>query len=181
MNGSRDAGAESVDEGGLSPALLGIGVGVVDVAVFAYLGLELVDDPVFGAFVGLVLGIGTYLFLPGVMARIANGIPTTSSRWLSGPESGASTGRRPDSRSRRRGSCCLRGGSSTTPSCSASLERPSSRWRSTCRSRCCSRDASPEVCRSGRADRRRSVRRPRLIAPASVFLLPTREVGLPYD
>ncbi|PGF15708.1 hypothetical protein CP556_05970 [Natrinema sp. CBA1119] len=69
MNGSRDAGAESVDEGGLSPALLGIGVGVVDVAVFAYLGLELVDDPVFGAFVGLVLGIGTYLFLPGVMAR----------------------------------------------------------------------------------------------------------------
>lgn len=69
MNGSRDAGTESVDEGGLSPALLGIGVGVVDVAVFAYLGLELVDDPVFGAFVGLVIGIGTYLFLPAVMAR----------------------------------------------------------------------------------------------------------------
>ncbi|WP_226040121.1 hypothetical protein [Natrinema sp. DC36] len=69
MNGSRDAGAESVDEGGLSPALLGIGVGVVDVAVFAYLGLELVDDPIFGAFVGLVLGIGTYLFLPGAMAK----------------------------------------------------------------------------------------------------------------
>lgn len=69
MNGSRDAGAESADDGGLSPALLGIGAGVVDVAVFAYLGLELVDDPVFGAFVGLVLGIGTYLFLPGAMAR----------------------------------------------------------------------------------------------------------------
>lgn len=69
MNGSRDAGAESVDEGGLSPALLGIGAGIVDVAVFAYLGLELVDDPVFGAFVGLVLGIGTYMFLPGAMAR----------------------------------------------------------------------------------------------------------------
>ncbi|WP_254522118.1 hypothetical protein [Natrinema caseinilyticum] len=68
MNDSHDARSDSRDEGGLSPQLIALGAGIVDVPVFAYVSLVLFGDPVFGAFVGLLLGLGTYLFLPAVIA-----------------------------------------------------------------------------------------------------------------
>ncbi|QLG50145.1 hypothetical protein [Natrinema halophilum] len=67
MNDSRDAQSDSLDEGGVSPRLIALGAGIVDVPVFAYVSLELFDNPSFGAFVGLVVGLGTFLFLPAVI------------------------------------------------------------------------------------------------------------------
>ncbi|SEQ89242.1 hypothetical protein [Natrinema salaciae] len=68
MTGSRDAQSDSGDDGRLSPGLLGLAIGAVDVPVFAYLGLELFDDPAFGAFVGLVIGLGIFLSFPAFVA-----------------------------------------------------------------------------------------------------------------
>ena len=68
MNGSRDAQASSVDDGGPPLRLIALGAGAIDVPVFAYVSLVLFDDPVFGAFVGLVAGLGMYLLLPEIMA-----------------------------------------------------------------------------------------------------------------
>ncbi|MDS0475889.1 hypothetical protein [Natrinema sp. 1APR25-10V2] len=68
MNGSRDAQASSVDDGGPPLQLIALGTGAIDVPVFAYVSLTLFDDPVFGAFVGLVVGLGMYLLLPEIMA-----------------------------------------------------------------------------------------------------------------
>lgn len=68
MNDSRDVRSDSLDEGGPSPQLIALGAGIVDVPIFAYVSLELFGDPAFGAFVGLLLGLGTYLFLPAMIA-----------------------------------------------------------------------------------------------------------------
>ncbi|SEW23537.1 hypothetical protein [Natrinema salifodinae] len=68
MSGSSDAGAESDGEAGLSPNLIALAVGAVDVPVFAYVGLVLFGEAAFGAAVGLVIGLGMYLFLPAVIA-----------------------------------------------------------------------------------------------------------------
>ncbi|WP_254762745.1 hypothetical protein [Natrinema marinum] len=68
MNGSRDAQATSVDDGGPPLELIALGVGATDVPVFAYVSLVLFDDLLFGAVVGLVIGLGMYLLLPKVMA-----------------------------------------------------------------------------------------------------------------
>ncbi|WP_254527772.1 hypothetical protein [Natrinema gelatinilyticum] len=68
MNDSRDVRSDSLDEGGPSPQLIALGAGIVDVPIFAYVSLELFGDPTFGAFVGLLLGLGTYLFLPAMIA-----------------------------------------------------------------------------------------------------------------
>lgn len=64
MSGSRSTQSESAEEGRQSLDLIGAVVGVLEVPVFAYLGLELFGQPVFGAFVGLVIGLGTYLAFP---------------------------------------------------------------------------------------------------------------------
>lgn len=71
MTDSRDGNRDAADEAQGSPELIAIAAGVVDVPVFAYLGLLLWEDPVFGAFVGIVIGLGTYLSLPAIVA--ANG------------------------------------------------------------------------------------------------------------
>ncbi|ELY64949.1 hypothetical protein [Natrinema versiforme] len=68
MSGSGRQQSESATEGQLSPGLIGVAVGALDVPVFAYVGLELFGDPVFGAFVGLVVGLGMYLSMPAFMA-----------------------------------------------------------------------------------------------------------------
>ncbi|WP_226005101.1 hypothetical protein [Natrinema salinisoli] len=68
MTDSRDATSNSSDDGQLSPDLIAAVAGVVDVPVFAYLGLLLFDDLAFGAVVGVLVGLGTYLFLPAAIA-----------------------------------------------------------------------------------------------------------------
>ncbi|WP_222920256.1 hypothetical protein [Natrinema sp. SYSU A 869] len=68
MSGSRSTEPESTEDGRLSPELIGVAVGVLTVPVFAYLGLELFGDPAFGAFVGLVIGLGIFLSAPAFMA-----------------------------------------------------------------------------------------------------------------
>lgn len=68
MSGSRSTESESTEDGHLSPELIGIAVGVLTVPVFAYLGLELFDDLPFGAFVGLVIGLGISLSAPAFVA-----------------------------------------------------------------------------------------------------------------
>ncbi|WP_408959767.1 hypothetical protein [Natrinema sp. 74] len=68
MNGSRDAQESSVDDGGPPLQLIALGAGAIDVPVFAYVSLVLFDDLAFGAFVGLVVGLGMYLLLPEIMA-----------------------------------------------------------------------------------------------------------------
>ncbi len=66
MHDSRDG--RSAGDGGLSPELIGAGIGLLELPVFAYLGLALFGQPVFGAFVGLVMGLGTYLSVPAIVA-----------------------------------------------------------------------------------------------------------------
>lgn len=68
MNDARGAQSDSADDGRLSPRLLGLAVGAVDVPVFAYLGLLLFENLPFGAFVGSVIGLGTYLSFPAFVA-----------------------------------------------------------------------------------------------------------------
>ncbi|MGQ3412538.1 hypothetical protein ACT4ML_09795 [Natrinema sp. LN54] len=68
MSGSGRQQSESTAEGQLSPTLIGLVAGALDVPVFAYVGLELFGDLAFGAFVGLVVGLGMYLSAPAFMA-----------------------------------------------------------------------------------------------------------------
>ncbi|PCR92121.1 hypothetical protein [Natrinema ejinorense] len=68
MSDSPDVQLNSTENGQRMATLIGIGAGILDVPAFAYLGLLLFDDLVFGAFVGLLVGLGTYLFLPVAMA-----------------------------------------------------------------------------------------------------------------
>lgn len=68
MNDARGTQSDSADDGRGSPQLLGLAVGAVAVPVFAYLGLLLFDELLFGAFVGVVIGLGTYLSFPALLA-----------------------------------------------------------------------------------------------------------------
>ncbi|OLZ42165.1 hypothetical protein A6E15_14830 [Natrinema saccharevitans] len=68
MNDSRDGRSGPTDDGGRSPELIGAGIGVLELPVFGYLGFVLFGQPVFGAFVGLVVGLGTYLSFPALVA-----------------------------------------------------------------------------------------------------------------
>lgn len=73
MTDSHGTQSDSSNDEQLSPELIGIAAGAVDVPVFAYVALQLFGNPVFGAFVGFVVGLGTYLFLPAVMADDRDG------------------------------------------------------------------------------------------------------------
>ncbi|WP_226482484.1 hypothetical protein [Natrinema amylolyticum] len=68
MSGSRSTEPESTEDGRLSPDLIGGAVGVLTVPVFAYLGLESFGDPAFGAFAGLLIGLGIFLSAPAFTA-----------------------------------------------------------------------------------------------------------------
>ncbi|ELY84732.1 hypothetical protein [Natrinema altunense] len=64
MTDSRDGRSGSADDGDRSPELIGAGIGVLALPVFGYLGLVLFGQPIFGAFVGLVIGLGISLAFP---------------------------------------------------------------------------------------------------------------------
>ncbi|WP_336135918.1 hypothetical protein [Natronomonas amylolytica] len=59
------------DESVLPPERLGQAAFVLTVPVFAYLGHLVFDDLLFGGLVGLVVGSGTFLYLPYFMYREA--------------------------------------------------------------------------------------------------------------
>lgn len=67
MNDALGGESDSADGAERTARLIGIGVAVVDVPVFAYVCLLLFGEPGFGAAVGLVTGVGTYLFLPAAI------------------------------------------------------------------------------------------------------------------
>lgn len=55
----------------LAPERLGQAAFVLMVPVFAYLGYTLFDDLLFGGLVGLIIGAGTFLYLPYFIYREA--------------------------------------------------------------------------------------------------------------
>lgn len=57
-------GTDPLEETVATPERLGAVATVIDVGVFTYVGSLLFGDPIFGAGVGLLVGVGTYLFLP---------------------------------------------------------------------------------------------------------------------
>lgn len=68
MTDSRDAQSNSSEDGQLSLDLIAAVAGIVEVPVFAYLGLLLFSDLAFGSVVGVLVGLGTYLSLPAFAA-----------------------------------------------------------------------------------------------------------------
>ncbi|MCU4744446.1 hypothetical protein OB955_21325 [Halobacteria archaeon AArc-m2/3/4] len=63
-----DSGEDPFEGSPLTPDRIGFAAGVMDVAVFAFLGHVLFEDPVVGAVSGLLVGIGVYLFLSSFLA-----------------------------------------------------------------------------------------------------------------
>lgn len=61
---SRESGDDPFEDSTLTPERIAIVAGAMDVPVFAYLGHVLFEDLLFGALVGVLVGLGTSLFLP---------------------------------------------------------------------------------------------------------------------
>lgn len=61
--------SDTSETSAVTPEMLALFVGFADFAVFTMVGYVALDDPAFGAIVGVLAGTGMYLLLPYVMAQ----------------------------------------------------------------------------------------------------------------